>query len=371
MALRAALLPVITQAQFADKALAGAIRQFPALGKSLYNAQRNFLHQYFFLQELFPHKKDDPAFLILQFLKNQPRSPVKFPLKGARTEAGAYSWPAEGWELAKADWGDRWENIAIRLKEEPPFFIRTNLLLCSKKDLIASLLKEGFKVQDLPESDTALEVERSPALFRSASFAKGCWEVQDLHSQELALFTGAKAGMRILDGCAGAGGKTLALAARMTGKGKIIALDVHSDRLNALKKRAAKAGAFCIETRLSQDRKVVKRLKGQADLVLLDVPCSGTGVLRRNPDILLHFTRKSLSNLVLTQQNLLEQYAPTVKREGRLVYATCSVLKAEGEQQTLAFLNRHPEFKMLNEKRWWPEEGSGDAFYAAEFCRTA
>lgn len=174
--------------------------------------------------------------------------------------------------------------------------------------------------------------------------------------------------MRIIDACAGGGGKTLHLAACMKNQGRIVALDTVDWKLSELKKRARRAGAHIIETRVIDSGKTIKRLAATADRVLLDVPCSGLGVLRRNPDTKWKLSPNSIDEVAATQQQILSQYSTMVKPGGYLVYATCSILPQENEQQVKNFLDRNPSFELDAQKNVWPSAGF-DGFYMARIKR--
>ena len=178
--------------------------------------------------------------------------------------------------------------------------------------------------------------------------------------------------MKVVDACAGGGGKALHLAAMMRNKGKIHALDIHAWKLAELKKRAARAGADIIETREIEGSKTIKRLAAHADRLLLDVPCSGLGVLRRNPDSKWKLSAEEVDRLVALQAEILENYARMVKPGGKLVYATCSILPSENERQVQAFLARHGDVWQLEaELRRNPAQGGFDGFYAARLVQVS
>jgi len=177
-------------------------------------------------------------------------------------------------------------------------------------------------------------------------------------------------GQRVVDACAGAGGKSLYLAALMQNKGRIIALDPSVPRLAELRRRARRAGVFIIEARPIESMKTIKRLYDSADRLLLDVPCSGTGVLRRNPDLRWRLTPAMLDQLIAQQQQILHHYSRMVKPDGLILYTTCSLLKAEGEAQISRFLESHADaFSLLKEKRYSPSLDGFDGFYAAVLKR--
>jgi 16S rRNA (cytosine967-C5)-methyltransferase len=174
--------------------------------------------------------------------------------------------------------------------------------------------------------------------------------------------------MRVVDACAGAGGKTLHLSALMQGKGMLIAMDNKEWKLKALKDRAKKAGAFNIETRVIDNLKVIKRLKDTADRVLLDVPCSGLGVLKRNFDSKWIDSTQSIMELIEIQESILENYSQMLKVDGYLVYSTCSILPSENQKQIEKFLAKNPNFILEEDRQIMPSEG-GDGFYMARLKR--
>lgn len=179
--------------------------------------------------------------------------------------------------LGSEQLGDNWPAERHALTQAPKRYLRTNLLKCSREELKARLAKEGVETCEVPEVGSALEVISDSALFRTECFKSGWFEQQDAGSQHVAEALGVEPGMRVIDACAGAGGKTLHLAAKMQGKGRLLAMDVEQWKLDNLKQRARRAGAHNVETRLIASSKTIKRLKLSADRVLLDVPCSGLG----------------------------------------------------------------------------------------------
>ena len=194
--------------------------------------------------------------------------------------------------------------------------------------------------------------------------------MQDVSSQLVGHFANPQPGMRVIDGCAGNGGKTLHLASLMQNKGRIIALDLFPGKLDTLRIRAKRAGISIIETRTIDTTKVIKRMHGTADLVLLDVPCSGLGVLKRNPEIKWRLQPEDLENLKKTQKDILTRYSLMVKPGGKLVYSTCSILPSENSLQIQNFMETHKDkFEVVEEKFISPEEGF-DGFYMVLLKRT-
>jgi 16S rRNA (cytosine967-C5)-methyltransferase len=203
-------------------------------------------------------------------------------------------------------------------------------------------------------------------VFTSQAFKNGFFEVQDASSQMIAPLLGVEPGHRVIDACAGAGGKSLHMAAMMKNKGKIISLDIHEWKLTELKARARRDGVDVIETRLIDSSKVIKRMHATADRLLLDVPCSGMGVLRRNPDTKWKLSNDEIARLHQLQYEILTSYAPMTKKGGRMVYATCSILPSENEKQIEKFLGEHgAEWTLLKQIHLRPDKEGFDGFYGA------
>jgi 16S rRNA (cytosine967-C5)-methyltransferase len=266
---------------------------------------------------------------------------------------------------------ERWTRELAALNAQAPVILRANRLLTSPEALQERLLEEGVETDRIPQYPDALQLRRRGNVFRTASFENGLFEVQDAASQTVAPFLEAAPGMRVIDACAGAGGKTLHLAALMENKGQLIALDIYPQKLQELKKRAKRARAFNIETRLISDAKVIKRLRDSADRVLIDAPCTGLGVLRRNPDAKWKLDPDYLARVCETQGDLLRQYSGMVRKGGMLVYATCSILPAENTDQVNAFLKSGPGagFRRVDERVMYASVEGFDGFYTARLQR--
>ncbi|MBO6258719.1 MAG: RsmB/NOP family class I SAM-dependent RNA methyltransferase [Succinivibrio sp.] len=274
-------------------------------------------------------------------------------------------------ELGKKELGSRWSDIRRQLGGESHRFIRVNTLKCTRDELARTLSEEGVVTRSVKDAPLALEVTSSSALFRTAAFKAGLFEQQDVGSQKIGEFVDAKPGERIIDACAGSGGKTLLLAAAMQGKGTIIALDTEQWKLEDLKKRARRAGAFNIEPKTIDSTKVIKRLYEHADKVLIDAPCSGVGVIRRNPDGKWRDGREKLSELVRVQQDILERYAKMAKVGGEVIYSTCSILPCENEKQIETFLNNNAEsFELVAQQVIYPSDTT-DGFFMTKLRRKA
>lgn len=247
-----------------------------------------------------------------------------------------------------------------------PVFLRVNTLKTTLEECAAALHAHVAE----PLTDDVIQVHSPYGLFRSTEFHNGWFEQQDINSQRVSVALDVRPGMRVIDACAGAGGKTLHLAALMKNKGRIIALDVTEDKIRQLQRRAARTGADIIDPRLITSTKTVKRLASSADRVLIDAPCSGTGVLRRNPDIPWHLSTTMLSELLTVQADILRRNALAVKPGGIVVYATCSVLEQEGIGQVRAFLERNPTFSLVSSTTYATGDNGGDGFYVAVITRS-
>lgn len=229
-----------------------------------------------------------------------------------------------------------WTPTLAALNEQAPVVLRANTLKTTPEELAAALATDGVGTE--PISAAGLLVTERKNLFATKAFKKGLFEVQDFSSQQAAVTLEVEPGQTVIDACAGAGGKSLHLAALMENKGRLISLDIHDWKLKELKKRARRNGVSNLETREITSTKIIKRLIGQADRLLLDVPCSGLGVLRRNPDAKWKLSQDFIDRVLKEQADILASYSRMVKPGGKMVYATCSILPLENEEQVNAFL---------------------------------
>lgn len=268
--------------------------------------------------------------------------------------------------LGQQQLGERWDETLAWLNRPAEVVLRTNRLKASREALQQRLASEGIETRPHGPAD-ALVLLRRQNVFATKAFREGLFEVQDYSSQQVVPLLEVQPGMRVVDACAGGGGKTLHLAALMQGKGTIIALDTLAWKLDELRKRARRAGAHNVETRVIENSKTIKRLYDSADRLLLDVPCSGLGVLRRNPDSKWKLSPEFIENLRKTQQNILQQYARITRPGGLMVYATCSLLPSENQEQVSAFLSSPAGngFEFCTEKTLWPQDEGFDGFYMA------
>jgi 16S rRNA (cytosine967-C5)-methyltransferase len=291
---------------------------------------------------------------------------------------------------------DFWPLVA-GLNQSAPLDLRVNTLQAKRSDLQKELKQAGIAASETPYSPWGLRLQGKPSLTKLDAFVRGAIEVQDEGSQLLALLLDAHRGEMVVDFCAGAGGKTLAIGAAMRSTGRLYAFDTSAHRLDALKPRLARSGLSNVHpAAIAHERdERVKRLAGKIDRVLVDAPCSGLGTLRRNPDLKWRQSPQAIEELTLKQQAILQSAARLLKPGGRLVYATCSLLQAENEAIAQAFSLSHPDFvplpvaglleglkvptlPALSEQaaaspylRLWPHLHATDGFFAAVWQKKA
>jgi 16S rRNA (cytosine967-C5)-methyltransferase len=254
-------------------------------------------------------------------------------------------------------YGTAWGREIAALETPPPVDLRVNRLKATVAEARAALADEGIDTEPMRFSPDGLRLKRRLSVVTGNAFQSGLIEIQDEGSQLVAALVDAKPGMQIADYCAGAGGKTLAMAAGMNNKGRVVAMDVYESRLDRSAQRLRRAGAHNVERRAldGDNAKWLKRQKGAFDRVLVDAPCTGTGTWRRNPDGRWTLKPEDLAELVPKQAAILDAASRLVKPGGGLIYATCSVLPAENERQIEAFLERHPEFKTVPVLDLWQD----------------
>jgi 16S rRNA (cytosine967-C5)-methyltransferase len=296
----------------------------------------------------------------------------------------------------KAQLGDGFWPLVEALQQPAPLDLRVNALTDKRAEVKAELAKAAIKSEATPFSPWGLRIDGKPALTKLDAFVRGAIEVQDEGSQLLALLLDAKRGEMVVDFCAGAGGKTLAIGATMRNTGRLYAFDTSAHRLDALKPRLARSKLSNVHpAAIAHERDDrIKRLAGKIDRVLVDAPCSGLGTLRRNPDLKWRQSVKSVEELTVKQTAILQSAARLVKSGGRLVYATCSVLPEENEAIAEAFGAANPDFEPVDAAellqglkvegfealcaggegarrylRLWPHRHSTDGFFAAVWNR--
>ena len=292
------------------------------------------------------------------------------------------------WERLAGEHGeDEAMRIAQALLNPAPLDLRVNLARIGRDEALERLTQDGIGAAPTPFSPAGMRIVGKPAVNRHPLFRDGLVEVQDEGSQILAWLLAPRRGEMLADYCAGAGGKTLAMAMLMRGTGRVYAMDVSAKRLAALAPRAARAAITNVHSIVlaGEHDARVKRLAGKLDRVLVDAPCSGFGTLRRNPDLKWRHKPQAIGELAAKQARILASAATLVKAGGRLVYATCSIVREENEAIADAFLSEHADFRPIScsaalaaqrialdtgeRLRLWPHEHATDGFFAAAFER--
>jgi 16S rRNA (cytosine967-C5)-methyltransferase len=260
-----------------------------------------------------------------------------------------------------------WEKELTAQNEQAKVILRVNTLKTTKEKLRAILMDHNIETEYLKDQPDALVLKERANVFIIPAFKEGLFEVQDASSQLVAYFLDVKPGMRVVDTCAGAGGKTLHLASLMENKGQLIAMDIYESKLKQLKIRAKRNGVFNAEFRVIDTTKVIKRLHEKADRVLIDAPCSGLGVLKRNPDSKWKLQPEFIENIKKVQEEVLHNYSKIVKPGGKLVYATCSILPSENQEQVKKFLKSEEgkKFKLIKDQNIFAHQSGFDGFYMA------
>ena len=296
----------------------------------------------------------------------------------------------------KEQLGDEFWALAESLNQPAPLDLRVNVLTDKRDDVRQELALAGIQAQPTPHSPWGLRLADKPPLTKLDAFARGAIEVQDEGSQLLALLLEARRGEMVVDFCAGAGGKTLAIGAAMRNTGRLYAFDVSAHRLDALKPRLARSKLSNVHpAAIAHERDDrIKRLAGKIDRVIVDAPCSGLGTLRRNPDLKWRQSPESVAEMTVKQAAILRSAARLLKPGGRLVYATCSLLPAENEAIAQGFTAEMPDFRPLpvgallrdakvdaagltsggadgqDFLRLWPHRHATDGFFAAVWQRS-
>lgn len=376
-----ALEEIFFTGRYADKVIEYVLRQHPKWGSrdrafvasSTYDIVRHkrYLMHLSRLEKLETVEDLRKLLDIYLIWKNGDRLPEQAGIQNITANASPaikYSFPDWLVDLLKTDYGEKVEDILISLNREASVVLRTNTIKCSRSQLQHSLEEESIITRPLSVPE-ALELSARKNVFQTKAFKLGWFEVQDAASQEVGHFLQSEPGMQVIDACAGAGGKSLHLAALSKGKGRVLAMDVEAHKLEILKKRARRGACGNIETRIITDNKVIKRLASKADRLLLDVPCSGSGVIRRNPDSKWKLSPEMMEDLKIKQYQILSQYAQMVKPGGKLVYATCSIFKQENEAQVARFLTENDAFVLEHEQTLLPDVYGYDGFYMARLKR--
>ncbi|MFT6879344.1 MAG: 16S rRNA (cytosine967-C5)-methyltransferase [Psychromonas sp.] len=263
-----------------------------------------------------------------------------------------------------------WEAELAALNQPASVYLRVNTLLGTKKDLIENLKKEGIEIETTPLVKSALKLLKRRNLKSLKAYTKGLFEIQDAGSQLISEYLDVAPGMKVIDACAGAGGKSLHLATLMKNQGDILAMDVKQPKLDELERRALRSKVSIIRTEFVKTDNIRKRADF-ADRILMDVPCSGLGVLKRNPDAKWKLKPLFLEEIKEVQAKIIQEYAPMLKIGGKMVYATCSVLKSENVDQVAIFLENNPNYELEKQTRVSPASTGFDGFYMALIRRVS
>jgi 16S rRNA (cytosine967-C5)-methyltransferase len=267
-------------------------------------------------------------------------------------------------ETGELELGKKWDVELTALNQQAPLTIRVNSLKSSQAEVSALFGDENCIA--VPNVPSAFVLKKRQNILNQEGFKQGFFEVQDAGSQLIAPYLDIRPGMSVIDACAGAGGKTLHVAALVQNEGSILAMDIEDNKLTELKRRASRNGVKNLETMLIESDEVISQLSETADRLLLDVPCSGLGVLRRHPDTKWKLKPEFLENIRKVQWHILSTYSNMVKKGGKMVYATCSVLPSESEQQVKRFVKAEKKtWKLVSEHRTSVSKDGFDGFYMA------
>lgn len=382
-----ALVTIFNDGKFADKVIEKTLKENPKFGgrdrrfvaETTYDIVRNYrliahlagsetdfwkiVGTYFIMEQL--PMPDEREFGKL----NQKDILDKY--KALTDQKIIQSYPDWIWNLCETELGKEvWEEEAKALNKQADVVLRVNTLKTKKEILQKHLAEQEIEVEPIDEFTDALVLLKRQNVFQNQLFKLGLFELQDAGSQAISEFLAVEPGMRVIDACAGGGGKTLHLSALMQNKGRIISMDVTQWKLDELKKRARRATASNIEPRLIEGSKTIKRLENTADRLLLDVPCSGLGVIKRNPDAKWKLDIGFIERTKELQQKILSEYSLMTKKGGQLVYSTCSILPSENRGQVDKFLADNKNFELIKDKSILPSQGF-DGFYMALIKRVS
>ncbi len=257
------------------------------------------------------------------------------------------------------------KTIGSAFLEEKPLTVRFNERKIKKEDLVGILKKEGVTVGEVPEIPCALYLSGYDHLSALPSFCEGLYQVQDLSSMQVALWSGVKEGDQVLDVCAAPGGKSIHIAELLNGTGHVEARDLTEYKVDLLRDNIERSGLTNIEA-VCQDATVYDPdKKKSADIVIADLPCSGLGVLGKKPDLRYKMNEKTEADLVELQREILSVVKDYVKPDGKLLYSTCTIHREENEGNVEWFLKEYPEFELVKDKQMIPGKDTGDGFYIA------
>jgi len=380
------LQEIFVKNRYADKAIEKVFKQNPQWGsrdrrfvaEAVYDIVRNFR----LYSELAQSQKNfwfiTAVWLVIkeiefpdwQEFKNLDRVAILREKEQLKGNLPVYeSYPDWLWNLGIEELGEEsWTKEALAMNEQAQVVLRVNTLKTNAKKLIEEFTKTNIALKEIDGIENAVQLVKRENVFQNNFFKLGWFEVQDAGSQIISKFLDPKPNQFVIDACAGAGGKSLHIAALMNNKGKLISMDVEGFKLEELKKRAKRAGVFNVEARVIEDSKTIKRLEGKADKLLLDVPCSGLGVIKRNPDAKWKLNLEVIERTKKLQEKILNDYCEMVKVGGEMVYSTCSILPSENKKQVDLFLQNHSNFEFITDQTILPSKGF-DGFYMARLKR--
>lgn len=376
-----ALHVIFTEAKYADKVIEKTLKENPKFGgrdrRFIAETTYDIVRNYRLLSYLANTTTDFWQILGVHFVIKYPPIPPEREFKdldekkildakkALTDESILQSYPEWLWNTCESELGkEKWSVEAKALNEQAKVVLRTNTLKTKRDILKKHLAEKEIEVDVIEGYENALVLTERQNIFNNELFKLGLFELQDAGSQAISEFLEVEPGMRIIDACAGGGGKTLHLSALMQNKGRIISMDITQWKLDELKKRARRATASNVEPRLIESTKTIKRLENTADRLLLDVPCSGLGVIKRNPDAKWKLDLDFIDRTKAIQKQILNDYSIMTKKGGYLVYSTCSILPSENREQVNQFLEKNKNFEFVKEKSILPSEGF-DGFYMA------
>jgi 16S rRNA (cytosine967-C5)-methyltransferase len=382
-----ALHVIFTEAKYADKVIEKTLKENPKFGgrdrrfiaETTYDIVRNYRLLSYLANTTTDFWQILGVHFVVKYMPIPPEREFKeldekkiLDAKKALTdESIIQSYPEWLWNTCQTELGKvKWEIEAKALNEQAKVVLRVNTLKTKRDILKKHLAEQEIEVEVIDGYENALMLTERQNIFSNELFKLGLFELQDAGSQAISEFLEVEPGMRIIDACAGGGGKTLHLSALMQNKGRIISMDITQWKLDELKKRARRATASNVEPRLIESSKTIKRLENTADRLLLDVPCSGLGVIKRNPDAKWKLDVDFIDRTKAIQKQILNDYSIMTKKGGYLVYSTCSILPSENREQVDQFLEKNKNFEFVKEKSILPSEGF-DGFYMALIKRNA
>jgi len=378
---------IFTEAKYADKVIEKTLKENPKFGgrdrrfiaETTYDIVRNYRLLSYLANTTTDFWQILGVHFVIKYMPIPPEREFKdldekkiLDTKKALTdESILQSYPEWLWNTCQTELGKvKWEIEAKALNEQAKVVLRVNTLKTKRDILKKHLAEQEIEVEVIDGYENALMLTERQNIFGNELFKLGLFELQDAGSQAISEFLEVEPGMRIIDACAGGGGKTLHLSALMQNKGRIISMDITQWKLDELKKRARRATASNVEPRLIESSKTIKRLENTADRLLLDVPCSGLGVIKRNPDAKWKLDVDFIDRTKAIQKQILNDYSIMTKKGGYLVYSTCSILPSENREQVDQFLEKNKNFEFIKEKSIFPSEGF-DGFYMALIKRNA